>query len=327
MKTILFFALLAFATQAHDYFGFDLPEIYRGAVSNLHLSTEQKNKLTNDGLDCIHLYSHILHNFFSSVKTDIKTKNIQGVVQSILSLGKILEGNIEPKCIRVFETLDSLVQKHSRPINDPNYPMYLSIMIQLAGEAVKNLVQQQFYHSGESLGTIFQIYYGMLKPNLPQVEELDFDKWVRFDEDSFIRKFSSEIAKTLVKDQAAADRTGKCVLNVVHTYKRVFSNNDLHSSSTSKRLLAFSEAITSLYEAVKVPECQDGLVILKRILTPFGQNPLYSLLMMASNFVMNNPTVLQQYMNLVIYALHGQYELSGQAAGNEILTLLNGISF
>jgi hypothetical protein len=325
MKAILCFALLAFVAQAH----FDLTEFYRGAVSNLPLTTEQKNKITNDGLDCLHLYANIFGNFVVSVQHDIKNKNIEGAVRDILAIAKVFEGHVEPTCVNVVATILNLVEqyKESMPNKKYDYIMHESIMIQLAGETIKNLAHGQSFTAGQSLATIFEIYTGMFKPTLPKTEELSFEKWAKYEPERFVLEFSTEMAKTVGLDQGAAFRTAQCAKSFVNTYHEVFNSSKIHSNNKLVQLEGYLTAFTSLYQVVKEVECHDALNVIKRIVAPFERYPVPAFFQLVSNFVMENPTLLQQYMNFVVYAIHGEYKLSGQAAGNDIVTLFKNLAF
>jgi hypothetical protein len=324
MKAILLLAVFALACQAH----LDVAEFYRGVISNMPMETEAKNIIMNNGLDCVNWSFHATAAYAQTMLEHIQEKNIIALLKDYESAKQLLENTVGPKCAVVAQQLaiffGQYAATHPKPnFNGLDYPFYQSNIIQLAGKALQQLAMGQTFEAGNEVGAIIRIISGMEKPTIPKTPEFSFEKWVRYDEQKFITEFAAGLSKSLaIHDETVAVAATKTMLELIQVLNDAQNAPAFHTNNALFKIQGIVEIVTKISDIIH--RCPVHKEIFRSIGPVFKAYPGLATLHVFSNIVLENPTIVANYMSVIIYSMQGEYQLAGETLGAELKVLFKG---
>lgn len=324
MKAVLILAVFALACQAH----FDAAEFYRGVIFNLPMETEAKNIIMNNGLDCVNWGFNAAAAYTQTIIEHIQNKDLLGLLRDYEGAKQLLQTTVGPKCNVVAQQLAVFFGQWAATHEQPNfygsaYPFYHAALIQHTGRALQQLAMGETFAAGNEVGTIIRIITGMEKPVVPQTAEFTFEKWTKFDEQKFVAQFAAGLSNSLsIHNETIAVEATKTMLELVNTINEFEFSPAFKSDSLLVKLQAIAAFIQKVTETIN--NCPVHKEIVRSIAPTFKAHPGLASLQVIFNIVLENPTVIQNYMNIVINSIIGEYQLAGQSLGEELKVLFRG---
>jgi len=292
------------------------------------METEAKNIIMNNGLDCVNWSFNAVVAYANTMIGHIQNKDLLALLKDVESAQQLLQNTVGPKCNVAVQQLaiffGQWASTHEKPhFHGSNYPFYQAALIQHTGRALQQLAMGETFAAGDEVGTIIRIILGMQEPLIPKTAEFSFDKWVKYDEQKFVTEFAAGLSNSLsIHNETIAVEATKTLIELVNALNEVEFAPAFRSNSLlvkAQGLLSFFEKISGIFH-----KCPVRKEIFRSIAQTFKAHPGLASFQVIANIVLENPTIVQNYMNLIIYTMQGEYQLAGESLGEDLKMLFRG---
>jgi len=328
MKAILFLAVLVIAAQSNQ-----LAQLYRGFISNIPMEAELKNSVMNDGLECIHQTEGMLMWVVRIIQKDIISgKNYLEAIKEFLYAEDMLSHHIAPQCLMTYQRIRKFMRENAANVrvdfNDRyEFSLLKAKLVQTFARSIEDMFSGRGFNAGEKLATFYKLGDGLMDPELPKIADLDWDKYVPFNEERFINEFIPSFFRELGASETQINGYVYCVKTLIPVFRKAFSNRALYSGQFLPAVTAFLEGALEIVDALQKCERQVDLVPFQRLFGLFMSHPVKFLVMTNISPLLEFFTITEAQFNLNVHSNQGEYVLAGKDAAKIVKAHFRGIAY
>jgi len=167
----------------------------------------------------------------------------------------------------------------------------------------------------------------LMDPELSKIADLDWDKYVPFNEERFINEFISTFFRELGASKAQIDGYVFCAKTLLPVIKKALSNPALHSHQFLPAVTALLEGTLEIIDAVQKCEKQVDFFPFQKLFGLFMSHPVKFLVWTNINQILDLLTITEAHLNMSVHSNHGEYVLAGKEFAKIVKIYLNGIAY
>jgi len=333
MRALLVLAVLALATQVHMS---EVTEFYRTFINTIPMDVQTKNRIMNNGLDCLNQAVNTLSASVQNIQYDVQNKDLISILRHAISSIQVFEYQVAPKCVETYIELTSYLENNrnrnmSSVHRDWNhYSLFDARMKQLVGKTIVDVLNKQPNAAAQDLATLISTAVGLMDAQLPTILEFDWNKYVPTNETRYVPEFLKGFFTGLgYTDMAKINATSKCALDIIESLKTIATNAALQRGDFHTRANAFLDSfmtVTDSFERCKKLDMVDT-ELFQRLITIVRLYPAQSIVQVVMNTILELPTIQATGINMSVYSSQGQYELAGRLYANNLRTMYKGLIF
>jgi len=324
---------LALATQVHMS---EVTEFYRTFINTIPMDVQTKNRIMNNGLDCLNQAVDTLSASVQNLQYDVQSKDLVSTLRHAISSIQVFEYQVAPKCAQTYFELMSYFEDNRNRNNSAifrniySYSLFDARMKQLVGKTLVDVLNKQPNAAAKDLATLISTAVGLMDPQLPTILEWSYEKYVPMNETRYIREFLKGFFTGLgITDMAKINSTSQCALDIFESIKTIVLNPALQRGDFHTRANAFLDSfmtVTDSFERCKKLNMVDT-ELFHRLIRIVKEYPAESIVQVVMNTVLELPTIQATGINMSIYTTQGQYELAGRLYANNLRTMYKGLLF
>jgi hypothetical protein len=299
MKAILAIALIAVAASA-----FDLNAYHTGFTQQFGFTEGQ----VQDGYTC-----------FIGVGTIINSLKASAQAQDIIGLIQTLQGakvQLLQACGPYFADFQAYAIQHATTEPRQALNQYFPQIVQAVAQWADYIAQGQDEQAGQQEAYILQVLIGAQTPAALQLTQVDFSKYVPFDQTTFFNEYLTAFFNTLglKNTETVVAEIQQCVNAIIdqtpnfQNFEVSFANGDFDGKIDALQALA-----DNIFATIK--NCQGpldlNLYFLEKVFVAFREDPVTFVLTLVNNVALNLPQIIENVSAEQADVIEGQYAAAG----------------